>query len=50
MYMRIILRINHLLLGRRQADLCFHFAGSGENLSDIAKARDATLDDKLFGS
>ena len=29
-----------LLLGRRQANLCFHFAGSGENLPDIAKSRD----------
>ena len=28
------------LLGRRQANLCFHFAGSGENLPDIAKSRD----------
>ena len=36
------------LLGRRQANLCFHFAGSGENLPDIAKSRDATLDNKLF--
>ena len=35
-------------LGRRQANLCFHFAGSGENLPDIAKSRDATLDNKLF--
>ena len=35
------------LLGRRQANLCFHFAGSGENLPDIAKSRDATLDNKL---
>ena len=29
-----------ILLGRRQANLCFHFAGSGENLPDIAKSRD----------
>ena len=27
-------------LGRRQANLCFHFAGSGEDLPDIAKSRD----------
>ena len=27
-----------MLLG--QANLCFHFAGSGENLPDIAKSRD----------
>ena len=38
------------LLGRRQANLCFHFAGSGENLPGIAKSRDATQDNKLFGS
>ena len=31
------------LLGRRQANLCFHFAGSGENLPDIAKSRDASM-------
>ena len=31
------------LLGRRQANLCFHFAGSGENLPDIAKSRDASI-------
>ena len=36
------------LLGRRQANLCFHFAESGENLLDIAKSRDATLDNKLL--
>ena len=30
-------------LGRRQANLCFHFEGSGENLSDIAKSRDASM-------
>ena len=35
------------LLGRRHANLCFHF---GENLPDIAKSRDATQDNKLFGS
>ena len=34
------------LLGRRQANLCFHFAGSGENLPDITKSRDASLDNK----
>ena len=39
-----------VLLGRRQANLCFHFAGSGENLPDIAKSRDATQENKLFGS
>ena len=33
----------HRLLGRRQANLCFHFAGSGENLPDIAKSRDASM-------
>ena len=38
------------LLGRRQANLCFHFGGSGENLPDIAKWCDATLDNELFGS
>ena len=31
------------LLGRRQANLCFHFAGSGENLPNIAKSRDASM-------
>ena len=30
-------------LGRRQANLCFHYAGSGENLPDIAKLRDASM-------
>ena len=37
-------------LGRRQANLCFHFAGSGENLPDIAKSRDASMDNKEFSS
>ena len=48
----VLLRLikTSLLLGRRQANLCFHFAGSGENLQDIAKSRDGTLDNKLFGS
>ena len=41
--------IKALLLGRRQANLYFHFAGSGENLPDIAKSRDATMRNKLFG-
>ena len=31
------------LLGRRQANLCFNFAGSGENLPDIAKSPDASV-------
>ena len=31
------------LLGRRQANLCFHFAGSEENLPDIAKPRNASM-------
>ena len=31
------------LLGRHQANLCFHFAGSGGNLPDIAKSRDASM-------
>ena len=34
------------LLGRRQVNLCFHFAGSGENLPDITKSRDASLENK----
>ena len=34
------------LLGRRQANLCFHFAGSGENLQDSAKSRDACMGKK----
>ena len=34
---------SHPLLGRRQANLCFHFAGSEENLPDIAKPRDASM-------
>ena len=37
-------------LGRRQANLCFHFAGSGENLPDITKSRDAGIDNKEFSS
>ena len=42
---------NMRLLGRRrQANLCFHFAGSGENLPDIAKSRDASMDNKEFSS
>ena len=32
-----------VLLGRRQVNLCFHFAGSGENLPDISKSRDANM-------
>ena len=35
------LRITHTR--RRQANLCFHFAGSGENLPDIAKSRGASM-------
>ena len=38
------------LLGPCQANLCFHFAGSGENLPDIAKSRDASMDNKEFSS
>ena len=34
------------LIGRRQANLCFHFAGSGENLPDMAKSRDARMGKK----
>ena len=29
---------------------CFHFAGSGENLPDIAKSRDASIDNKDLAS
>ena len=36
------------LLGRLQANLCFHFAGSGENLLDIAKSHYASMDNKEF--
>ena len=36
-----------ILLGRRQANLCFHFAGSGENLPDIAKSRGASMHNKI---
>ena len=38
------------LLCRGQANLCFHFAGSGENLLDIAKSRDASMDNMDFSS
>ena len=38
------------LLGCRQANLCFHFAESAENLPDIAKSRDASMDNKEFSS
>ena len=31
------------VIGHRQANLCFHFAGSGENLPDIAKSCDASM-------
>ena len=37
-----------LFIGRRQANLCFHFAGSAENLPDITKSRDASLDNDLL--
>ena len=36
------LRSSHKL----RANLCFHFAGSGENLPDIAKSRDASMGKK----
>ena len=35
---------------RRQANLCFHFAGSRENLPDIAKSRDTSMDNKKQNS
>ena len=38
------------LLGHGQANLCFHFAGSGENLPNIAESRDASMDSKDFSS
>ena len=38
-----VTKILILLLGRRQANLCFHFAGSEENLPDIAKPHDASM-------
>ena len=41
-------KITCSLLGRHQANLCFHFAGSGENLPDITKSRDASLDNDLL--
>ena len=37
-------------MGRRQANLCFHFAGSGENLPDITKSRDTSMDNKKQNS
>ena len=36
------------LLGRSQANICFHFAG--EDLPDITKSRDAGIDNKEFSS
>ena len=36
------------LLGYCQANLCFGFAGSGENLPDIAKPHDASIDNQEF--
>ena len=45
-HFKIIFIFNIWLLGRRQANLCFHFAGSGENLPDITKSRDTSLDNK----
>ena len=39
---------NWIYWRRRQANLCFHFAGSGENLPDITKSRDASLDNDLL--
>ena len=39
-----------ILLDRRQANLCFHFAGSRENLPDIAKSRDTSMDNKKQNS
>ena len=38
--------VTSCLLGRRKANLCFHFAGSGENLPDITKSRDASMGKK----
>ena len=38
------------LLGRPEANLCFHFAGSGENLPDITKSRDTSMDNKKQNS
>ena len=35
-------------LGGRHANLCFHFAGSGENLPDIAKSRDSSIFGRNF--
>ena len=42
--------LRETLLGRRQANLCFHFAGSGENLPDITKSRDTSMDNKKQNS
>ena len=39
-------RLKKQLLGRRQTNLCFHFAGSGENLPDITKSRDASMNNR----
>ena len=30
-------------IGRRQVNLCFHLAGSGENLLNITKSCDASI-------
>ena len=39
----VSLRYMGNLLSRRQANLCFHFAGSGENLPDIAKSHNNNI-------
>ena len=38
------------IIGSRQANLCFHFAISGENLPDIAKSHGTGMDNKEFNS
>ena len=45
--LKAIQTVDSGLLGRREANLCFHFAGSGENLPDITKSRDAILHNKI---
>ena len=43
-------RIDRYITGSPSGGPTFHFAGSGENLLDIAKSRDASMDNKELDS
>ena len=44
------LMMDPLIIGSPLAEPMFHFAGSGENLRDTAKSRDASTVNKEFSS